>query len=123
MVEIERKLFIALFSSLVVISAKAQNVISLKEVREAGLRVVEITTLNGEEPQGDSIKSPVREDTYNYIYKNKVPCQVVITLNSDTLYDSGAYEKDSAGAVIRINGNTSAFYSHILNMPYKLTKI
>jgi hypothetical protein len=98
----------------------AQSPVSLDEVRQAGLRVVEVTTEGGEEPQGEEIASPVKENTYNYTYTNKVRCQVVITLYGDTLYNSGTYEKDSCGATIRINGNTSAYYSNPLNMPYKL---
>lgn len=103
-------------------SLNAQTTVSLNEVREAGLRVVEITTLDGEEPQGEAIRNPYspQSDNYNFIYTNIVPCQIVITLAGDTLFDSGPYVADSSGATIRINGNTSAYYSDKLNMPYKL---
>lgn len=100
---------------------EAQTAISLDEVRKAGLRVVDITTLNGEEPKGQQIANPWDDSSmYNFTYTNKVPCRIVITMGNDTLYDSGEYKRNVGGAIIRINGNTSAYYSNELNMPYKL---
>ena len=100
-------------------SSVAQSIVDTAEVHQAGLRVVEITTVNGEEPQGKAVSHP-NGNNFNYIYTNKVPCQIVITLHHDTLYNSGAYQEGTSGATIRINGNTSAYYSNVLNMPYKL---
>lgn len=111
--------FIILFLS-ITLSASAQTVITPDEVKQTGLYTVEITTNNGEEPQAAVIESPWKPDTYNMTYINKVPCQIVISINGSTLYDSGSYEKETSGATIRINGNTTAFYSDPLNMPYKL---
>ena len=98
----------------------AQTAVPLDEVRQAGLRVVEITTVDGEEPEGKVIVKPGTEDNMNITNANKVACQIVISQGLDTLYDSGPYIKDSLGATIRITGNTSAYFSHPLNMPYKL---
>jgi len=99
----------------------AQQAVSLDEVRQAGLHVIHITTVNGEEPQGKIIANPYAPtETFNYTYTNKVPCRIVITMGGDSLYDSGDYEEDAGGATIRINGNTTAYYSEPLNMPYKL---
>ncbi|MBQ9356896.1 MAG: CotH kinase family protein [Prevotella sp.] len=98
----------------------AEEHVGLDEVRQAGLRVVEITTLDNEEPQGMVVAKPGDPQNLNITYKNKVPCQIIITLFGDTLYDSGTYEAGNSGATIRINGNTSAFFSNPLNMPYKL---
>ena len=98
----------------------SQNVITVDEVKQAGLCVLEITTINGEEPKGSIIESKWQPGTYNITYDNKVPCQLVISKNQHLLYDSGPYQKKSSGATIRINGNTTAYYSDPLNMPYKL---
>lgn len=113
--------FLTIMMAMLLSNMEAQTTISLDEVRKAGLRVVDITTLNGEEPQGQLIEySGNDEILYNYIYTNIVPCRIVITNENDTLYDSGEYEKNVGGASIRINGNTTAYYSNELNMPYKL---
>ena len=98
----------------------AQEKIDIATVRQTGLWMVEIKTLNNEEPQGQPITHPVNPEVHNYIYTNKVPCRIIITAVNDTLYDSGEYEKNVSGATIRINGNTTAYYSDELNMPYKL---
>ena len=98
----------------------SQTVVSLDEVRQAGLHVVEITTVDGEEPEGEFIESPLFPNTYNIKSKNKVPCRMLITKDGHTLYDSGDYSKKISGATIRINGNTTAYYSNPLNMPYKI---
>ncbi|MBO7140702.1 MAG: CotH kinase family protein [Prevotella sp.] len=109
--------FISLFSFSPV---EAQEAVTISEVREAGLRIVEITTEKGEEPAGKVILKPGTQDNFNITDANKVACQIIITLGRDTLYNSGPWLKDSLGATIRINGNTSAYYSNPLNMPYKL---
>ena len=98
----------------------AQNIITIDEVKQAGLCVLEISTINNEEPKGTIIESKWQPDTYNITYENKVPCQLVLSKNHHILYDSGPYQKNTSGAIIRINGNTSAYYSDPLNMPYKL---
>lgn len=103
-----------------VLPITSQTVISLDEVKQAGLHVIEITTNNHEEPEGTIIESPLFPGTYNMTYKNKVPCQIVISKNGQILYDSGEYIKKVSGATIRINGNTTAYFSNPLNMPYKL---
>ncbi len=111
---------ITILVSLTVLPIASQTTVSLDEVKLAGLHVIEISTNNNEEPQGTIIESEWQPGTYNITYKNKVPCRIVISLLNDILFDSGPYEKKSSGATIRINGNTSAFYSDPLNMPYKI---
>lgn len=97
----------------------SQQAISLDEVRKAGLYVVEIETINNEEPEGLIITKPGTEGE-NMTYKNKVPCRIVISLDENILYDSGPYLKNTSGAIIRITGNTSAYFSDPLNMPYRI---
>mgnify|MGYP003571372397 CR=1 FL=1 len=111
---------ITFYLLLLVLPSQSQTNISLDEVKQAGLHIVEITTVNSEEPEGESIESPLFPGSYNIQYTNKVPCQVVISKDGETIYDSGAYVKNTSGATIRINGNTTAYFSDPLNMPYKL---
>ena len=113
-------IFCVIFSIWFVPPGMSQTVISPDEVKQAGLHVVEITTIDHEEPEGTIIESPLFPGSYNMTYKNKVPCRIVISKDGQTVYDSGDYIKKSSGATIRINGNTTAYYSDPLNMPYKL---
>jgi hypothetical protein len=103
-----------------VLSITSQTLITLDEVKQAGLHIIEITTNENEEPEGTIIESPIFPGSYNMVYKNKVPCQIVISKDGETLYNSGEYIKKNSGATIRINGNTTAYFSDPLNMPYKL---
>lgn len=100
--------------------SEAQTAISLEEVRQAGLKVIHITTVNQEEPRGELIANPNDPNSQNITSANKVGCRIVITLGTDTLYDSGPYAKEVSGATIRMNGNTTAYFSNPLNLPYKL---
>lgn len=97
-----------------------QQAINLDDVRNVGLYVVEITTVDQEEPEGIFITKPGDEEWQNIIYKNKVPCRIVISRGEEVLYDSGPYVDNTSGATIRITGNNSAYYSHPLNMPYRI---
>ena len=114
------KKIILFFIFLSTLPAISQTTISMDEVKQAGLCIVEIITNNGEEPQSETIESPIFPGVYNLKYKNKVPCRIIISKNGYTLYDSDEYVKNSSGATIRINGNTTAYFSDSLNMPYKL---
>lgn len=115
-----RSLLSVIITFLSVLTALSQSAVSIDEVRQAGLHIVEITTVDGKEPQGKPIESPLYPGSYNMTYVNKVPCRVVISKDGNTLYDSGEYLKKTSGATLRINGNTTAYYSDPLNMPYKL---
>ncbi len=109
--------FLVCFTTLPVVS---QNTINYNQVKQAGLHLVEITTVNNEEPEGLIITKPGDDENHNMTYKNKVPCRIVISLGEDVLYDSGPYVDNISGATIRINGNTTAYFSEPLNMPYRI---
>ena len=115
-----RNFFISLLLCFTTLPTVAQKTITLNQVKQAGLHIVEITTVNNEEPEGTIVESPLFPGSYNMLYKNKVPCKIVISKDGQTLYDSDEYIKKTSGATIRINGNTTAYYSHPLNMPYKI---
>lgn len=115
-----KRITLLLIILLPALSILSQTTISIDAVKQAGLHIVEIITVDGEEPEGEMIESPLFPGSFNFKYKNKVPCRILISKDGQTLYDSGEYIKKTSGATIRINGNTTAYFSHPLNMPYKL---
>lgn len=100
---------------------KAQNTdFSLDHVKSLGLKVVQIETVAQEEPTCDYVEAPEGCMGMTTVNATKVPCRVIITQSDETLYDSGEYEKSVSGATIKINGNTSAYFSVNENKPYKI---
>lgn len=100
---------------------KAQNTdFSLDHVKSLGLKVVQIETVDQEEPTCDYVEAPEGCMGMTTVNATKVPCRVIITQSDETLYDSGEYEKSVSGATIKINGNTSAYFSVNENKPYKI---
>ena len=112
--------FILLLLCFTTITVVSQNTITYEQVRQAGLHIVEITTVNNEEPEGTIVESPLFPGSYNMVYKNKVPCKIVISKDGQIIYDSDEYIQKKSGATIRINGNTTAYFSYPQNMPYKI---
>ena len=96
----------------------AFSMVLADEVAEAGLPILNIITVNAEEPTCDYVFAPEGEFGISIINNQKVPGRVVLTENGGTLYDSGEYAKNSSGMTIRIRGNTSAYYSS--KKPYKI---
>ena len=98
-------------------SLKAQTDFSIENIKQIGLPVVNISTVDNEEPTCEYVTHPEGSFGEGITNANKVPCRIVITKGEDTLYDSGEYEKNERGATIKINGNTSAYKD---NKPYKI---
>ncbi len=92
---------------------------TLEEVLGYGLPVVVVNTVNGEEPTSTRIDHPA--GCVGSSLTDVVPKEGRMQIyRADTLwYDSGDYEKDKSGMIIKHRGNTSAvFYP---NKPFKLT--
>lgn len=94
--------------------------ISTEKVSKSGLWVMEIMTENGEEPKCEKADAPEGCIGSTVINATKVPCQIIITHNNDTLYHSGKYQKNKSGATIKINGNQTAFNAKEGNWPLKI---
>lgn len=81
-----------------------------QQLVEAGLPIVEIITVDGEEPTCDYVRP---EDPVNngksIANPTKVPGRIVITKDNNLLYDSGDYLEDVSGMTIRIRGNATAW--------------
>lgn len=88
------------------------------DVLNAGLPVVEITTVNNELPTCDKVGGqPYGIDVYSIANATKVPGRLTISTKKGVLYDSGNYEKDMSGMTFKIRGNTSGLYN---KKPYKI---
>lgn len=97
-----------------------QDDFSLEAISNIGLKIIQIETVNHEKPTCDLVEAPEGSMGMTVTNTNTVPCKIVITQLNDTLYDSGEYEQSVSGATIKINGNTSAYFSTKDNYPYKL---
>ena len=85
---------------------------------EPGLPVIEVTTVDGEEPTCEYRDSPAGEDGAGIYNATKVPGRLVMTSGSETWYDSGEYDDGAKkGVTIKIRGNTSAYSA---KKPYKI---
>ena len=88
-----------------------------QKVENFCLPVMDIYTVNSEEPTCDYVTHPKGAMGESIANATKVPARMYMTMLADTLYDSGEYEKDQSGLTIRIRGNTSAYG---VKKPYKL---
>ena len=81
---------------------------SLSLCRSLGIPVVEVFTVDEEEPTYEDFDAP--EGCLGGSIRNavKVPGRVLMTNATDTLYDSGDYEKGVSGMTIKVRGNWSA---------------
>ena len=64
-----RNFFISLLLCFTTLPTVAQKTITLNQVKQAGLHIVEITTVNNEEPEGTIVESPLFPGSYNMLYK------------------------------------------------------
>ena len=112
-----RILLIILMLQFFTIAAFSDEV-SLQEVLDAGLPVLTITTVNGEEPTFERVDHPDGCSGYSIKNATKVPARLTISRNGALLYDSGDYVEDKGGLTIKVRGNTSALVS--AKRPFKL---
>ena len=82
-----------------------------------GLPVVQIDTVDSEEPTADQVSPPA--GCYGAGLKNatKVPARMRLHNAGTIVYDSGEYVKKESGLTIKLRGNTSAYGA---KKPYKL---
>ena len=113
----DRILLIILVLQFFTIAAFSDEV-SLQEVLDAGLPVLTITTVNGEEPTYELVEHPQGCNGYSIKNATKVPARMTITHNGIVLYDSGEFLEDKSGLTIKVRVNTSARMS--AKKPYKL---
>ncbi len=91
---------------------------SFDETLQLGLPVIDITTVNNEEPKCDYVQAPPGSIGAGIRNATKVPGRVCRYEPDGTLsFDSGDYLKGETGMTIKIRGNTSAYQAR---KPYKI---
>ena len=87
-----------------------------------GLPLVEINTVDQEEPTAEYVSYENYGGNYGKTLRNatKVPASMRIISNTgEAVYESGEYVKDESGLKLKLRGNTSATYGD--KKPYKIT--
>lgn len=79
--------------------------------------LIVVNTIDGEEPTCDNVDAPPGMSGAGITNATKVPGEMQIILEGDTLYDSGEYVSKESGLTIKIRGNTSG------RMPKKSFKL
>ena len=91
--------------------------VDIPQVFNAGLPVLQIETVNGEEPTADRLNPPEGGMGATITNVNKVPGRLTITIGGEMVYDSGEYIEKESGITIRVRGNTSGYRE---KKPYKI---
>lgn len=94
---------------------------SLAELSSCGLPVLQISTENGVMPSYDIVYAPDGCLGVSITNNDYVPGRMVMTLGSDTLYDSGSYVPDVSGMQIKCRGNSTGAY--LAQHPYRLSLV
>lgn len=94
------------------------NAIEKKNEIDTDIPVLKIETIDGVMPTCDIIEAPEGCFGTSITNNNYVSGRMVITLKSDTVYDSKEYVKGQSGMAIKIRGNSTGAF---LNQhPYKI---
>ena len=98
-----------------------QNIVENPIVLETlsyGLTVIEINTVNLEEPTAVPITHPTGSMGESITDVTKVPGAVTVySPNGEIIYSSGEYVKKESGMTVKIRGNTSSYGE---KKPYKI---
>ena len=89
----------------------------VRELLNTGLTLVQIKTVDGEEPTCDYVSPPPGCAGAGIKNATKVPGKLIIMKDSNVIYNSREYEKGKSGMTLKIRGNTSAYYQ---KKPYKI---
>lgn len=110
------RLFLTIMLAFSAVS-KAQLPSTLAEVIAINLPVVEINTLDNEEPTYEKIDAPEGFNGKGITNATKVPGRVNIYVGGEIIYSSGEYEAGVSGMTVKVRGNTSARQQ---KKPYKI---
>lgn len=111
-----KRLFVFLFTVTLAINVFSDDV-DIQDVIDAGLPVLYVETVDGEEPTFDKVTHPEGMMGEGITNATKVPGRIRIVLGGADLYDSGDYVAKTSGMTIMIRGNTSAYAN---KKPYKI---
>ena len=101
----------------IAIATRADDAISLQQVYDTGLTVIEIETVNGEMPVFEGVLPPPGAMGYGIKNATKVPARLKLLKGKELLFDSGDYLEDVSGITLKIRGNTTAWAK---KRPYKI---
>ncbi len=109
---------VLLFIMLITTTAtRADDTISLQQIYDINLTVLEIETVNGEMPVYDEVSPPPGAMGYGIKNATKVPARMKLMKGKELLFDSGDYQADASGITLKIRGNTTA---RARKKPYKI---
>ena len=109
---------VLLFIMLITTTAtRADDTISLQQIYDINLTVLEIETVNGEMPVYDEVSPPPGAMGYGIKNATKVPARMKLLKGKELLFDSGEYQADTSGITLKIRGNTTA---RARKKPYKI---
>ncbi len=112
-----RKLLTFLTAIMAVIQGVSAQTSGTPALDETGLPVVNIETVDSEEPTCDYITHPEGAMGESITNATKVPGRVTVSKDGNIIFDSGDYEKSVSGMTVKIRGNTSAYAS---KKPFKI---
>lgn len=81
--------------------------------------ILYISTVDGVMPTCQAIYPPPGCGGVSITGNEKVPAQMWLVLNGDTLYNSGEYKQDTSGITIKVRGNSTGA-SKLEKKPYKI---
>ena len=104
---------------LIQLTISANTTPSKSDLLQIGLPVLQIETIDHEEPTYEDADAPAGCMGSGIKNATKVPGRVTIeTLNEGIIFDSGEYTSKKSGMTIKVRGNTSARYNP--KKPYKI---
>lgn len=114
---IMKKLLTVLTAIMAIIQGVSAQTSGISTPDETGLPVVNIETVDGEEPTCEYITHPEGAMGESIANATKVPGRVTVSKAGTVIFDSGDYEKSVSGMTVKIRGNTSAYAS---KKPFKI---
>lgn len=92
--------------------------LTISMAKSFGLPVIEIETVNHEEPSCDYVFAPEGADGISITNATKVPGRLKIWIGDSIAFDTGDYLKSESGMTMKIRGNTSAYFN--AQKPFKI---
>lgn len=96
--------------------------LTIDKAKTFSLPVVDVVTVNNEEPTCDYVFAPEGADGISITNATKVPGRLKIWKGDSLLFDTGDYLKGESGMTLKIRGNTSAYFNPLKPFKVKLQK-
>ena len=103
------KRFYTLIALLTAIGFHTADAQTIEMIAQLGLPVVQIETVDGEEPTCEYVSAPEGRMGMTITNATKVPGRVSVWQKDSCLFDSGTFSSGEKGMTLKIRGNTSAY--------------